>query len=63
MTARVHALALDMQWCTRCGRPLCEIVDELCDGLPGVVHIRYLRARKAMEAIMNPVLAAFGLPW
>ena len=54
-----HDFSIKMSWCRRCGRPLYEIVDNNipeCDGLPGVVHARFLKAEADMEKIFGPII-------
>lgn len=56
-----HDMAPDLDWCTRCGRPRYEIMelDALkCDGLPGVIHARYLTAKREMWEIVGPIVGA-----
>jgi hypothetical protein len=56
-----HDLDTLMDWCRRCGRPYLEIFDgdlTECDGLSGVVHQRFLRAKAEMEKTFGPIVDA-----
>jgi ribosomal protein L37E len=51
-----HDLDMRMDWCRRCGRPYFEIVEgdmAECDGLPGVVHQRFLKAEEEMKKVFE----------
>jgi len=56
-----HDMSLQMNWCRRCGRPFEEIVNEHrreCDGLPGVVHQRFIKAVAEMDKVFGAVVDA-----
>lgn len=60
-----HDIDQHMNWCRRCGRPVMEIIwQDLaeCDGLPGVIHHRYLEALMRVRAIFDPITDKLGLP-
>jgi hypothetical protein len=54
-----HDIDVRMDWCRRCGRPMIELVEAdmpICDGLPGVIHKRFIEAEKAATAIFDPIV-------
>lgn len=61
MTSSDHDIDFYLHWCKRCGRPRDEIVEQdlrHCDGLKGVVHQKYLKAKQEAEKIFNPIVDA-----
>lgn len=55
----IHDFDVKLDWCRRCGRSYEEIFDSDlvdCDGLPGVIHARYLRARERAEKVFGPIV-------
>lgn len=54
-----HDICLHMSWCKCCGRSYEEIINSNiveCDGLPGVVHANYTRAKEFMTKTFEPVV-------
>lgn len=55
----LHDIDVGLNWCSRCGRPMEELFNRqigTCDGLTGVVHQRYLKAKLAAEAVFSPAI-------
>lgn len=56
-----HRIDPELRWCSRCGRPMTELVEEglkKCDGLSTVVHRRYLVAKRNFDLVFKPIFAA-----
>jgi hypothetical protein len=56
-----HDIDWRMDWCRRCGRPKVEIVAldlAECDGLPGVVHQRFVKAEAEAKKLFDPIISA-----
>jgi hypothetical protein len=57
--SKPHEIDFYMDWCKCCGRPYEEIFNQNlveCDGLPGVVHKRFLDARAKCMAIFGSIV-------